>query len=244
MTKAHGAAGLPAGTVRISLTGAAGQSFGAWLAPGLELTLTGEANDYVGKGLSGGVLAVRPPDDSAFVPEENVIIGNTVLYGATAGRAYFRGLAGERFAVRNSGAHAVVEGVGDHGCEYMTGGRVVVLGRTGRNFAAGMSGGIAYVLDEDGGFRSRCNTELVGFEEPGEADADELRALVEEHLARTGSAVAERLLEDWGSAVPQFVKVVPHDYKRALEDLEIEPKGDNPTSTGSGFLTTESEEAA
>ena len=244
VTKAHGAAGLPAGTVSFTLRGSAGQSFGAWLAPGIELTLVGDANDYVGKGLSGGVLAVRPPDGSAFVAEENVIIGNTVLYGATAGRAFFRGLAGERFAVRNSGVSAVVEGVGDHGCEYMTGGRVVVLGRTGRNFAAGMSGGIAYVLDEDGGFRGRCNTELVGFEEPGETDADELRALVEEHFARTGSAVAERLLEDWASAVPQFVKVVPHDYKRALEDLEIEPKGDNPTSTGSGFLTTESEEAA
>ena len=157
VTKAHGAAGLPAGTISFTLRGSAGQSFGAWLAPGIELTLVGDANDYVGKGLSGGVLAVRPPDGSAFVAEENVIIGNTVLYGATAGKAFFRGLAGERFAVRNSGVSAVVEGVGDHGCEYMTGGRVVVLGRTGRNFAAGMSGGIAYVLDEDGGFRGRCN---------------------------------------------------------------------------------------
>jgi glutamate synthase (NADPH/NADH) large chain/glutamate synthase (ferredoxin) len=202
----------------------------------------GDANDYVGKGLSGGVLAVRPPAGAAFVAEENVIVGNTVLYGATAGSAYFRGLAGERFAVRNSGARAVVEGVGDHGCEYMTGGRVVVLGRTGRNFAAGMSGGIAYVLDEDGGFRARCNFELVGLEEVGEADAEELRALVEEHAAHTGSAVAGRLLADWAGSLPRFVKVMPHDYKRALEDLE--PKGDHPTSTGSGFLTTESEEAA
>ena len=244
VTKAHGAAGLPAGTVRFTLRGSAGQSFGAWLAPGIELTLVGDANDYVGKGLSGGVLAVRPPEGSAFVAEENVIVGNTVLYGATAGKAFFRGLAGERFAVRNSGVSAVVEGVGDHGCEYMTGGRVVVLGRTGRNFAAGMSGGIAYVLDEDGGFPGRCNHELIGFEELDETDADELHALVEEHFAHTGSSVAERLLEDWEGAVPQFVKVVPHDYKRALEDLEIEPKGDNPTSTGSGFLTTESEEAA
>ena len=244
VTKAHGAAGLPPGTISFTLRGSAGQSFGAWLAPGIELTLVGDANDYVGKGLSGGVLAVRPPDGSGFVAEENVIIGNTVLYGATAGKAFFRGQAGERFAVRNSGVSAVVEGVGDHGCEYMTGGRVVVLGRTGRNFAAGMSGGIAYVLDEDGGFRGRCNLELIGFEELDETDADELRSLVDEHFARTGSAVAERLLDDWASAVPQFVKVVPHDYKRALEDLEIEPKGDNPTSTGSGFLTTESEEAA
>ena len=181
VTKAHGAAGLPPGSIRFTLHGSAGQSFGAWLAPGIEFLLVGDANDYVGKGLSGGVLAVRPPDGAAFVAEENVIVGNTVLYGATAGRAFFRGLAGERFAVRNSGAHAVVEGVGDHGCEYMTGGRVVVLGRTGRNFAAGMSGGIAYVLDEDGGFRGRCNDELVGFEAVDGEDADELRALVEEH---------------------------------------------------------------
>ena len=207
VTKAHGAAGLPPGTISFTLRGSAGQSFGAWLAPGIELTLVGDANDYVGKGLSGGVLAVRPPDGSGFVAEENVIIGNTVLYGATAGKAFFRGQAGERFAVRNSGVSAVVEGVGDHGCEYMTGGRVVVLGRTGRNFAAGMSGGIAYVLDEDGGFRGRCNLELIGFEELDETDADELRSLVDEHFARTGSAVAERLLEDWASAVPQFVKV-------------------------------------
>ena len=148
VTVAHGAAGLPPGTIRFTLRGSAGQSFGAWLAPGIELTLVGEANDYVGKGLSGGILALRPPEDAGFVAERNVIAGNTVLYGATSGRAFFRGLAGERFAVRNSGAIAVVEGVGDHGCEYMTGGVVVVLGPTGRNFAAGMSGGVAYVLDE------------------------------------------------------------------------------------------------
>ncbi len=234
VTKAHGATGLPSETIQFTLRGSAGQSFGAWLAPGIELTLVGDANDYVGKGLSGGVLAVLPPAGAAFVAEENVIIGNAVLYGATAGRAYFRGLAGERFAVRNSGACAVVEGVGDHGCEYMTGGRVVVLGRTGRNFAAGMSGGIAYVLDEDGQFRDRCNTELVGFEEVD--DPAELRALVEEHDERTGSAVAARLLADWPNALTRFVKVVPHDYKRALTD--------NPVSTGSGFLTAESEEAA
>ena len=152
VTKVHGAAGLPPGTIRYTLRGSAGQSFGAWLAPGVELTLFGDANDYTGKGLSGGVLSVRPPEDATFKAEENVVIGNTVLYGATSGRAFFRGLAGERFAVRNSGASAVVEGVGDHGCEYMTGGRAVVLGRTGRNFAAGMSGGVAYVLDEDGTF--------------------------------------------------------------------------------------------
>ena len=242
VTKAHGAAGLPPGSIRYTLRGSAGQSFGAWLAPGIELLLIGDANDYVGKGLSGGVLAVRPPDGAGFVAEDNVIVGNTTLYGATAGRAFFRGTAGERFAVRNSGAHAVVEGVGDHGCEYMTGGRVVVLGRTGRNFAAGMSGGVAYVLDEDGGFRGRCNTEPVGFERVEGDDADELRLLVEEHAARTGSAVAARLLAGWESALERFVKVMPHDYKRALEDLE--PKGDSPVSTGSGFLTRETEEAA
>src|SRR5262249_14649540 len=163
-TKQQGAAGWPR-PVRFPLGGAAGQSFGAWLAPGIELTLIGEANDYVGKGLSGGVLALRPPENAAFRAEENVIAGNTVLYGATSGKAVFRGLVGERFAVRNSGATAVVEGVGDHGCEYMTGGIVVVVGRTGRNFAAGMSGGIAYVLDEDGSFEERCNTQLVGLEQ-------------------------------------------------------------------------------
>ena len=244
VTKTYGAAGLPEQTIRVTLNGSAGQSFGAWLAPGIELTLIGDANDYVGKGLSGGILAVRPPDGAAFAAEENVIVGNTVLYGATAGRAFFRGLAGERFAVRNSGVSAVVEGVGDHGCEYMTGGRVVVLGRTGRNFAAGMSGGIAYVLDEDGGFRGRCNDELVGLEQLAEADAEELRALVQEHSERTGSDVAARLLAGWDEAVQRFVKVMPHDYKRALADGAVEPKGDNPTSTGSGFLTTESEEAA
>ena len=164
VTKRHGRAGLPPGTIRVELNGSAGQSFGAWLAPGIELTLTGEANDYAGKGLSGGTIAVRPPAEASFAAEENVIVGNTVLYGATAGRAFFRGLAGERFAVRNSGASAVVEGVGDHGCEYMTGGYVVVLGPTGRNFAAGMSGGIAYVLDEDGTFAGRCNHQLVALE--------------------------------------------------------------------------------
>ncbi len=185
ITKVHGMEGLPDGTIGITFKGSAGQSFGAWLAPGVELTLRGDANDYTGKGLSGGVLAVRPPEGSTFAAEENVIVGNTVLYGATKGKAFFRGLAGERFAVRNSGADAVVEGVGDHGCEYMTGGRVVVLGRTGRNFAAGMSGGIAYVLDEDGGFGGRCNMELVGFDPLEDDDVEAIRALVQEHLERT-----------------------------------------------------------
>ncbi|MBM3676271.1 MAG: glutamate synthase large subunit [Actinobacteria bacterium] len=244
VTKAHGRPGLPEGTIRVTLRGSAGQSFGAWLAPGVELTLYGEANDYTGKGLSGGVLVVRPPEGSAFAAEENVIIGNTVLYGATAGRTFFRGLAGERFAVRNSGAHAVVEGVGDHGCEYMTGGIAVILGRTGRNFAAGMSGGIAYVLDEDGRFADRCNMELVGFDPIEEEDSARVRALVEEHHARTGSTVAERLLADWDGAIGRFVKVMPHDYKRALADLAIE-YSDHPISGGGeGFYTTETEGAA
>ena len=172
-----------------------------------------------GKGLSGGVLTVRPPQGSAFVPEENVVIGNTVLYGATAGRAFFRGLAGERFAVRNSGASAVVEGVGDHGCEYMTGGRAIILGPTGRNFAAGMSGGVAYVLDPDGTFGQRCNMELVGFDALDEADVAELHALIEEHHLRTQSPVAARILREWEATLPQFVKVMPHDYKRALREL-------------------------
>ncbi|HET7567422.1 MAG TPA: glutamate synthase large subunit [Gaiellaceae bacterium] len=226
----HGRDGLPEGTLRYTLRGSAGQSFGAWLAPGVELTLVGEANDYVGKGLSGGVLAIRPPEGAGFVAEENVIAGNTVLYGATSGRAFFRGLAGERFAVRNSGARAVVEGVGDHGCEYMTGGVVVVLGPTGRNFAAGMSGGVAYVLDDELEFSARCNPELVGLEHV-EDDA-ELRALVEEHLERTGSAVAARLLADWDPG--RFVKVMPHDFKRALELAAV-------STGGEGFYTTESE---
>ena len=219
---------------RFEFHGSAGQSFGAWLAPGIELTLVGDANDYVGKGLSGGVVAVRPPDDAAYRAEESVIVGNTVLYGATSGRAFFRGIAGERFAVRNSGASAVVEGVGDHGCEYMTGGRVVVIGPTGRNFAAGMSGGIAYVLDDDSQFAQRCNTQLVALESLESDDEDAIRALLEEHLERTASPVAAALLEGWNPL--RFVKVIPHDYKRAL----AEPV----SGGGDGFFTTETEEAA
>jgi glutamate synthase domain-containing protein 3 len=187
---------------------------------------------------------VRPPEPSGFVPEESVVIGNTVLYGATSGKAFFRGLAGERFAVRNSGASAVVEGVGDHGCEYMTGGTVVVLGATGRNFAAGMSGGIAYVLDDDGSFHTRCNTELVGFDPMEDEDVAAVVALVSEHRERTGSTVAAGVLADADSIATRFVKVMPHDYKRALADLEVEID-DHPVSTGGGgFFTAETEEAA
>ncbi|MGH2744368.1 MAG: glutamate synthase large subunit [Thermoleophilaceae bacterium] len=222
IARAYGAEGLPDGTIEIDLTGSAGQSFGAWLARGVTLTLEGDANDYTGKGMSGGLLVVRPPRDAAFTAEQNVIVGNVVLYGATSGRAFFRGLAGERFAVRNSGAVAVVEGIGDHGCEYMTGGRVVVLGPTGLNFAAGMSGGIAYVLDVDGGFRARCNTELVGFDEITCDETLELRGWIEQHRELTGSPVAERVLSDWDAQLARFVKVMPHDYKRAL--LEATPE--------------------
>jgi glutamate synthase domain-containing protein 2/glutamate synthase domain-containing protein 1/glutamate synthase domain-containing protein 3 len=218
IARVHGAQGLPPDSIVVDFQGSAGQSFGGWLAPGVTFTLHGDANDYVGKGLSGGVLAVLPPKGIAadFNAQENVIIGNTVLYGATSGRAFFRGLAGERFAVRNSGASAVVEGVGDHGCEYMTGGRVVVLGSTGRNFAAGMSGGIAYVLDEDGGFSKRCNMGMVDLEGLTDSDTAQLRELIEEHARRTDSPVARRVLEGFDPA--RFTKVMPRDYRRVLQE--------------------------
>jgi len=216
----HGAEGLPTDSIHVEFHGSAGQSFGGWLASGVSFRLHGDANDYTGKGLSGGTLAILPPDGASYLAEENVLIGNTVLYGATSGRAFFRGLAGERFAVRNSGASAVIEGVGDHGCEYMTGGRVVVLGPTGRNFAAGMSGGLAFVLDRDGTFASRVNPEMVNQLEPlDEGDAIEVRALVAEHLERTGSPVAQRVLEAWDELLPRFVKIYPADYKRVLAEL-------------------------
>jgi glutamate synthase domain-containing protein 2/glutamate synthase domain-containing protein 1/glutamate synthase domain-containing protein 3 len=218
IARRYGPEGLPEHTIEVSLEGSAGQSFGAWLMPGVTFTLAGETNDYTGKGLAGGVVTVRPPEDAGFRAEDNVIVGNTVLYGATAGRAFFRGLAGERFAVRNSGANAVVEGVGDHGCEYMTGGRVVVLGSTGRNFGAGMSGGIAYVYDEHHTFAGCCNSELVELEGLSEHDEAELKDLVAEHAERTGSPVAERMLDDWDASVGRFVKVMPRDYKRALAE--------------------------
>ncbi|HEY2535623.1 MAG TPA: glutamate synthase large subunit [Solirubrobacteraceae bacterium] len=232
IARAHGAAGLPEGSIEVFFEGSAGQSFGGWLAPGVTFTLRGDANDYTGKGLSGGVLAVRPREGMAgeFVAEENVIVGNTLLYGATGGRAFFRGLAGERFAVRNSGASTVVEGVGDHGCEYMTGGRVIVLGPTGRNFAAGMSGGVAYVLDEDGGFAGRCNMGMIGFEAPSTEDVAELRALIAEHGERTGSPVAARVLEQFEELLARgaFVKVMPHDYKRVLAEQAAEAADEAP----------------
>lgn len=223
LTKRYGGAGLPDGTIRIKFDGSAGQSFGAFLPRGIQMTLEGDANDYFGKGLSGGRLIVYPPKVSTFRAEENIVIGNVALYGATAGEAFVRGIAGERFCVRNSGAYAVVEGVGDHGCEYMTGGRVVVLGPTGRNFAAGMSGGIAYVLDEEGGFEARCNLEMVGLEcVEEEEEIKFLQEMITKHFEETGSVPAKRLLDDWERFLPFFVKVMPNDYRRVLEEMKEE----------------------
>src|SRR5690606_21026003 len=209
----------PADTIHFKFKGSAGQSFGAWLAKGITLELEGDSNDYVGKGLSGGQIIIYPPRESRFAAEDNVLIGNVALYGATGGRAFFRGRSAERFCVRNSGARAVVEGVGDHGCEYMTGGRAVILGPTGRNFAAGMSGGIAYVWDRHGDFEAKCNLGTVGLEAV-EADEDiaELRELIELHHQHTGSTVAARILDAWPQVLSEFVKVMPTDYKRVLAE--------------------------
>ncbi len=218
LVKRWGEKGLPDDTIHIKFRGSAGQSFGAFLAHGITLELSGDANDYVGKGLSGGRVIIYPPAESSFVPEENILVGNVVLYGATGGQAFFRGRAAERFCVRNSGAWAVIEGIGDHGCEYMTGGRVVILGPTGRNFAAGMSGGVAYVWDRYGDFRVKCNLGMVELEEViAEDDVAELLELIELHAEYTDSAVARDVLDNWESVVKQFVKVMPTDYKRVLE---------------------------
>jgi len=249
VAKRYGHTGLPDDTIEVKLTGTAGQSFGAWLARGVTFELEGDANDYVGKGLSGGRIIVRPAADAAIVPEESIVVGNTVLYGAVEGECYFRGVAGERFAVRNSGAIAVIEGAGDHCCEYMTGGLVVVLGRTGRNFAAGMSGGIAYVLDDDGTFASRCNMAMVELEpviaeeEVSERiyhhvhdleshgwveilddmtryDEERLHLLISRHAHLTGSTRAAEILTRWKSYCPKFRKVMPLEYRRALAEME------------------------
>ena len=221
VTRQYGAGGLMDDTIQLHFTGSAGQSFGAFVPRGMTLTLEGDSNDYIGKGLSGGKLIVYPPKASTFKPEENILVGNVALYGATSGEAYFNGVAGERFCVRNSGAQAVVEGVGDHGCEYMTGGRVVVLGRTGRNFAAGMSGGVAYVLDEDGTFSDRCNREMVSLAQlvhfGDEAELELVRNLIERHAEYTGSRRAQEILDDWAEWLPRFVRVMPNDYKRVLD---------------------------
>jgi glutamate synthase (NADPH/NADH) large chain len=236
VARRYGHAGLPEDTIHIQCNGVAGQSFGAFLAHGITLDLVGEGNDYVGKGLSGGRIIVRSPNDFRGFGPENIIAGNTVLYGAIAGEAYFNGVAGERFAVRNSGATAVVEGCGDHGAEYMTGGTVVVLGETGRNFAAGMSGGVAYVFDEQRSFAKRCNTAMVELEPLesaerqahlsdasswhwGRADEDILRELIQRHFRYTGSFRAKAILENWASMRGQFIKVMPLEYRKALVKL-------------------------
>jgi glutamate synthase (NADPH/NADH) large chain len=215
VTTRYGREGLPDDTIRLRFSGSAGQSFGAFVPRGITLTLEGDSNDYVGKGLSGGKIVVFPPKNARFVAEENILIGNVALYGATSGEAFISGVAGERFAVRNSGAHAVVEGVGDHACEYMTGGRVIVLGPTGRNFAAGMSGGVAHVLDPDGAFALNCNIDMVDLERLDQLDEVTLvRNLIARHVALTGSAIGQRLLDAWSSMQQQFVTVMPRDFKR------------------------------
>jgi glutamate synthase domain-containing protein 2/glutamate synthase domain-containing protein 3 len=221
VTRKYGPKGLPEDTIQLKFNGSAGQSLGAFMPPGMTIELEGDANDYLGKGLSGGKLIVYPPKNSTFVAEENIIIGNVALYGATAGELFVRGMAGERFGVRNSGVNAVVEAIGDHGCEYMTGGRVVVLGKTGRNFAAGMSGGVAYVLDKAGDFPTRCNMELVGLEKLLDADEiEEVWKLIQRHQTYTQSERAAKVLADWKNLVPKFVKVMPKDYKRVLQSLK------------------------
>jgi glutamate synthase (NADPH/NADH) large chain len=249
IAKVYGNAGLPEDTIHVKFKGTAGQAFGAWLARGVTFDLEGEGNDYVAKGLSGGRLIVRPPANSGIVPEQSIIVGNTVMYGATDGECYFSGVAGERFAVRNSGAIAVVEGAGDHCCEYMTGGIVVVLGKTGRNFAAGMSGGVAYVLDEDGKFDQLCNMAMVelepllseemvnqnAFHHKGDLEAhgrvdvmanltgfdvERLHILITRHARLTGSARARKILDDWKTFAPKFRKVMPVEFRRALLEMQ------------------------
>jgi len=239
----HHPDGLPDDTVFIQMEGTGGQSFGAFLAKGITLYLIGEANDYTGKGLSGGRVVVRPSIDFRGNATDNIIVGNTVLYGATSGEAFFRGVGGERFGVRLSGATAVVEGTGDHGCEYMTGGTVVVLGKTGRNFAAGMSGGIAYVYDEDGQFAKRCNTAQVSLDKVlpaaeqqtsvdkaiwhrGQTDEALLKKLIEDHHRWTGSLRAREILDNWGASLGKFVKVFPNEYKRALGEINAKQEAD------------------
>jgi len=220
ITKKYRAEGLPEGTIHFKFTGTAGQSFGAFAAPGLKMEIEGDANDYFGKGLSGAHLSIYPSKSVTYVPEENSIIGNVAFYGATSGKAYIRGKAGERFCVRNSGASVVVEGVGDHGCEYMTGGQVVILGAVGRNFGAGMSGGIAYVYDPKGALPANCNPEMIDLDPLDGQDITLLRSELEAHLAHTQSAVARYLLSDLEQQVSFFVKVFPKDYKRVLSLVE------------------------
>ncbi|NJJ41906.1 glutamate synthase large subunit [Paenibacillus apii] len=227
LTRKYGAAGLPDDTIRLHFTGSAGQSLGAFMPKGITITVEGDTNDYIGKGLSGGKLIVKPSPKATFVAEENIIVGNTGFYGATSGEAYISGIAGERFAVRNSGAKVVVEGVGDHGCEYMTGGRVVVLGETGRNFAAGMSGGIAYVFDPDNSFINRCNLEMVLLERVEESEEiEDLHGMIVRHTELTGSALGQRVLDNWQDNLPKFARVIPKDYKRMMDQIrKVEETG-------------------
>jgi glutamate synthase (NADPH/NADH) large chain len=222
VSKKYGEEGLPEDTINCTFKGSAGQSFGAFLTKGVNFRLEGDSNDYLGKGLSGGKIVVVPPIASTFTPEENIIVGNTTLYGATNGEVYIQGVAGERFCVRNSGAEAVVEGAGDHCCEYMTGGRTVVLGTTGRNFAAGMSGGIAYVLDEAGDFDYYCNKGLVELcPVEDKADIVELQGMINKHLTYTQSKLAEKILTNWDEYLPKFVKIIPFEYKKVMEELKL-----------------------
>jgi glutamate synthase (NADPH/NADH) large chain len=230
VTKAHGGQGLPDGAIDITFNGSAGNSFGAFVPSGITLRVYGDANDYVGKGLSGGRIVVRPSEDAPadYVAEDNIIAGNVILFGATSGQAFLRGQVGERFAVRNSGAHAVVEGVGDHGCEYMTGGKVAILGPTGRNFAAGMSGGIAYVYDAHDALKDNLNAEMVELEALDDEDLEWLRAMLTAHVDTTDSAVGQRILADWDEETKHIVKVMPRDYKRVLIAIEeAEAKGED-----------------
>jgi len=223
IAKRYGQVGLPTDTIIAHFTGSAGQSFGAFLSKGVYFRLTGESNDYLGKGLSGGKIVVVAPKESTFSPEENIIAGNTILYGATSGEVYINGVVGERFCVRNSGAVAVVEGAGDHCCEYMTGGRTVVLGTTGRNFAAGMSGGVAYVLDEKGDFDFFCNMQMVELSLLEDSiDSKELQGLIQNHYKYTNSKLAKRILDNWRDYVDKFIKVVPIEYKKVLQEEKIE----------------------
>ncbi len=223
IVKKHGSLGLPEGSIKVRFAGSAGQSFGAFLAPGVEFYLEGDSNDYLGKGLSGGRIIVIPPEGSTFESDQNIIIGNTVLYGATAGEIFISGIAGERFAVRNSGATAVIEGVGDHCCEYMTGGRVVVLGKTGRNFAAGMSGGVAYVLDEEGDFDYFCNMGMVELSLVEDLnDRKELSDLISKHFELTGSKIAEKILSNLDKYIEHFIKIIPYEYKKVLKEIQLE----------------------
>ena len=220
ISKKYGSAGLPEGLINYTFNGSAGQSFGAFAAKGISFELEGEANDYVGKGLSGAQIAIYPAKNSTFKAEENIIVGNVVLYGATSGELFIRGQAGERFAVRNSGAVAVVEGVGDHGCEYMTGGRALILGKTGRNFAAGMSGGIAWIYNESDTFRENCNREMVDIDPLSPKDEEEIISLLRKHVQLTQSEVAQQILANWPAAAFKFVKVFPKEYKKVLQQKE------------------------